>query len=250
MENQPGDSRVRIFSFQGTPEAPGRREGPEIKLITNGHWLNHLCLHRNIHMKNVQMNLHKNPNGRSLECFQAAEHTQVLKGQASREDVEPPGTRKTCLAQCVYSIWLLMSCILQNKPVMVKVLSWVPWAALANYHTWGGDHEDPHLQPTGFPGDSDDKESTCNAGVLGLIPRSRRCSGEENGYPLQYSGLENPMDRGAWRAIQSTRSKRVRHDWATNTFTFITWDLWLAFKVEDSLEGQSPALWSPLIPAS
>ena len=50
----------------------------------------------------------------------------------------------------------------------------------------------------GFPGGSDDKESTCNARDLGSIPGSRRSSGEGNGYPLQYSCLENPMARGAW----------------------------------------------------
>ena len=50
-----------------------------------------------------------------------------------------------------------------------------------------------------FPGDSDHKESACNAGGLGLIPGSGRSPGEGNGYPLQYSCLENSMDRGAWR---------------------------------------------------
>ena len=45
------------------------------------------------------------------------------------------------------------------------------------------------------------KESDCNAGDLGLIPGSGRYSGEENGNPLQYSCLENPMVRGAWWAI-------------------------------------------------
>ena len=44
------------------------------------------------------------------------------------------------------------------------------------------------------------KESTCNAGDQGLIPKSGRSPGEGNGNPLQYFGLENPMDRGAWRA--------------------------------------------------
>ena len=44
------------------------------------------------------------------------------------------------------------------------------------------------------------KESTCNAGDLGLIPESGRSPGEGNGNPLQYSCLENPMDRGAWWA--------------------------------------------------
>ena len=49
----------------------------------------------------------------------------------------------------------------------------------------------------GFPGGSDGKEFTCNAGDLGLIPGSERSPGEGNGYPLQYSCLENPLDRGA-----------------------------------------------------
>ena len=44
------------------------------------------------------------------------------------------------------------------------------------------------------------KESTCNAGDLGLISGLGRFPGEGNGYPFQYSCLENPMDRGAWRA--------------------------------------------------
>ena len=53
----------------------------------------------------------------------------------------------------------------------------------------------------GFPSGSDGKESACNAGDLSSIPGSGRSPGEENGYPLLYSCLENPMDRGAWRAI-------------------------------------------------
>ena len=46
----------------------------------------------------------------------------------------------------------------------------------------------------GFPGDSAGKESACNAGDLGLIPGLGKSPGEGNGYPLQYSGLENSMD--------------------------------------------------------
>ena len=52
----------------------------------------------------------------------------------------------------------------------------------------------------GFPGGSDSKESTCNAGDLGSIPGLGRSSGGGHGNPLQYSCLENPMDRGAWQA--------------------------------------------------
>ena len=47
-----------------------------------------------------------------------------------------------------------------------------------------------------FPGGSDGKVSACTAGDLGSIPGSGRSSGEGNGTPLQYSCLENPMDRG------------------------------------------------------
>ena len=52
----------------------------------------------------------------------------------------------------------------------------------------------------GFPGGSDGKESTCNAGDPGSIPGLGRYPGEGNANPLQYSCLENPMDRGAWQA--------------------------------------------------
>ena len=45
------------------------------------------------------------------------------------------------------------------------------------------------------------KEAACNAGDAGSIPVSGRHPGEEHGNPLQYSCLENPMDRGAWRAV-------------------------------------------------
>ena len=45
-----------------------------------------------------------------------------------------------------------------------------------------------------FPGGSDSKEFACNAGDLGSIPGLGRSSGEGEGYPLQYSGLENSMD--------------------------------------------------------
>ena len=52
----------------------------------------------------------------------------------------------------------------------------------------------------GFPGGSDGKESACNAGDTGLIPGSGISPGEGNGNPLQYSCLENSMDRGIWWA--------------------------------------------------
>ena len=53
---------------------------------------------------------------------------------------------------------------------------------------------------SGFPGGSYGKESACTAGDPGLIPESRRAPGEGNGYPLQYSCLENSKDKGSWGA--------------------------------------------------
>jgi len=66
------------------------------------------------------------------------------------------------------------------------------WLALVVTETWNfhclGD----------FPGGSDGKASSCNAGDLGLTPGLGRSPEEGNGNTLQYSHLENPMDRGAW----------------------------------------------------
>ena len=58
---------------------------------------------------------------------------------------------------------------------------------------------------------SEGKESACNAGDLGSIPGLGRSSGEGNGNALQYSCLENSMNRGAWKAI-IYGSQKVRHD--------------------------------------
>ena len=51
------------------------------------------------------------------------------------------------------------------------------------------------------------QESACDAGDLGSIPGSRRSRREGNGNPLQYSCLENPMDRGTWQATVQGVSK-------------------------------------------
>ena len=52
----------------------------------------------------------------------------------------------------------------------------------------------------GFPGGSEIKTSACNVGDLASTPGSGRSPGEGKGNPLQYSCLENPLGRGAWRA--------------------------------------------------
>ena len=64
-----------------------------------------------------------------------------------------------------------------------------------------------------FPHSSVGKESACDTGDLGLIPGLERSPGEGNGNPLQYSCLENPMDRGAWQVTVHG----VGHDLATKS---------------------------------
>ena len=60
-----------------------------------------------------------------------------------------------------------------------------------------------------YPVGSDGKESACNAGDLGTIPGLGRSPGEGKDNPLQYSCLENPMDRGTWQATQSIGSQKT-----------------------------------------
>ena len=67
-----------------------------------------------------------------------------------------------------------------------------------------------------FPGGLDGKEPAYNMGNPGLIPRLGRSPGEGNGRPLQYSCLENPKDRGAWRALvhriaESDMTEAIEH---------------------------------------
>ena len=76
----------------------------------------------------------------------------------------------------------------------------------------------------GFPGGSEVKASACNAGDLGSIPGSGRSPGEGNGNPLQYSCLENPMDREAWWAtVHGVAKSRTQ----LSHFTSLHFSHWL-----------------------
>ena len=78
---------------------------------------------------------------------------------------------------------------------------------MAKYHVVVGHHHEcilillDFILKRGFPGDSNGKESACNAGDPGSIPGSGRSPGEGNGNPLQYFCLENPLDKGARQAV-------------------------------------------------
>ena len=87
------------------------------------------------------------------------------------------------------------------------------------YYRWRSGGQGGWELPRGFPGGSDGQESACNAGDIRdvvSIPGLGRSLGEENGYPLQYSCLENSMDKKSG-GLQSMGLQRVGHDWVTNT---------------------------------
>ena len=75
-----------------------------------------------------------------------------------------------------------------------------------------------------FPGCSEDKASACHVGDPGLIPGLGRSPGEGNGNPLQYSCLENPMDKEAWRATvhRVTKSQTQLSKFTLLHFTSLT----------------------------
>ena len=89
----------------------------------------------------------------------------------------------------------------------------------------------------GFPGDSDGKESACNTGDLGLISGSGRFPGKGNGYPFQYSCLENsmgqrsPVGYSPWCCRESDMTERL------TLFSL----LYLIYRPHGSLSGKGPA---------
>jgi len=89
----------------------------------------------------------------------------------------------------------------------------VPLTALLYIHTH------THTQHIGFPSGSDGKESACNAGDPGLIHGFGRFLEEGTGNPLQYSCLENSMDRGAWQATVQWDLKEL--DMTENFYFYI-----------------------------
>ena len=118
-------------------------------------------------------------------------------------------------------IWQDIWCREQNT-----VGRWAKMSKLCGWHTecekelqlWSSTELDffyPVMCQEGFPGGSDGKESACNLGDPGVIPGLERSPGEANGNPLQYSCLENSMNRGAcWATAHDVaKSQTWLSDW-------------------------------------
>ena len=90
----------------------------------------------------------------------------------------------------------------------------------------------------GFPCDSAGKESTCNVGDLGSIPGLERFSGEGNGYPLQYSRLENSMDcvlhgvAKSWTWLSDFHKHYIQKYFLLSYITVLRYLSWQYFSLE------------------
>ena len=118
----------------------------------------------------------------------------------------------THLSPCfTLSLFLLPQSSLSSASLMYLVLPRFPqifpghWQALPEKLTLA--KQEQLMSNRGFPGGANGEKSACNVGDLGSIPGSGRSPGEGHGNPLQYSCLENPMDRGAWQATFSGVTK-------------------------------------------
>ena len=119
-----------------------------------------------------------------------------------------------------YKAWgKLLTC--GYSPTTLKEYAWFRkerewnWRNVIITHIFFFHHDKyRHTRSLGFPGSSVSKETACSAGDLGSIPGSARSPGEGNGNPMQYSCLENSMERGAWWAAVHGVT-RVEHDLVT-----------------------------------
>ena len=125
-------------------------------------------------------------------------------------------------------VWDVFSCIpirfCSVWFILYFYLVWFSWMQFLNFsivsHFWDCKHNYALCSncPLIFPSGSDGKAFAHGKGDLGLIPGSKRSPGEGNGYPRQYSCLENPMGREVWQATVHGGQK-VRHDWEANTYS-------------------------------
>ena len=109
---------------------------------------------------------------------------------------------KTPITPCVLS---------QTAPIGIKIMSWNIYI-FPSITCWTGHKRTICILlicGQGFPGGSTGKESTCNVGDLGSIPGLERSPGKGNGYPLQYSGLENSTDYSPWGCKELDTTERL-----------------------------------------
>ena len=129
----------------------------------------------------------------SKDLLYSTGNSSLLHGSLDGREVQGEMDTCACMAESLchssetITILLISYTLIQNKRFFKNSVLRKSWANKINKMT---------TMKKGFPGGSDGKEFACNAGDLGSIPGLGRSPGHGN--PLQYSCLENPMDRGAW----------------------------------------------------
>ena len=126
-----------------------------------------------------------------------------------------PVDHHPCVLLSFLNVWFDQK---RQSPVLEVILS-VSFKIFSLYSSLPPSHPLSVLSSVGktFPDSSVGREPACNAGDPGSIPGSGRFPGEGNGKPLQYSCLENPMDRGSWCRLLSMGLQRI----SMNTFLII-----------------------------
>ena len=120
------------------------------------------------------------------------------------------------------------------------LMFWISYLRTFFFFNWGNSH--------GIPGGSDNKESACNSGDMSSVPGSGRSPGEGEGYPLQYSCLENSLDRGGladyspWDCKELDTTERLTHmSIYVSTFSFKNDQIWdfPSYPMAKTLSSQS-----------
>ena len=169
-------SQHRLLEMQLSPPSPTRHPGEP---VLHGFW-------------RVAAPVEHEASGNCPRCTPRA---RLHPGASPTLPLE--SSQLTCLHVAVGTVWVVSPATLDYYyKQTILYASGYPWVGKIY---WRRDRP-PTPVFLGFPGGSDDKESSCNAGDLGSVPGLGRSLGEGDGYPLQYSGLENSTDRGVWQA--------------------------------------------------
>ena len=145
----------------------------------------------------------------------------------------------TATIYCLHPLPLLFYCLHQHNFTISGNSCLQRWKLLINFIT----------RTLGFPGNSVGEESVCHAGDLGLIPGSGRSPGVGNGNQLQYSCLENPMDREAgWAIVHGVAKSRTWLNTHTHFFGKLSaylFDFMFTLPCLAVLWLLPPGLWGP-----
>ena len=160
-------------------------------------------LERRIHGAETQESIPENKSERECVCLDADTETDILSGQEGSRSLLCHlhiCSRLSGGVRCVGQQSQLLCLTPRIQPLLPGVLHGMVQSRLL----WTTVSSD-----VGFPGGSDGKASVCNAGDPGSVPRLGRSPGEGNENPLQYSCLENPMDRGSrWDTLHGVTKRR------------------------------------------